>query len=235
MRGRRFAVRVLGCHQRANLLSGDDADDVALFTHAEDHHRHIVVAAQRNGCRVHHAKILTQDVVISDLVEAFGVRIFLWIGRVDAIDGGGLQEDVGLDLHGAKSRGSVSREERISGPGGEDDDAALFKMTQRTATDVGLGDLVHLNCAHDAAIDASFLNSVLQRDGVDHGGKHAHVVGGNAVHIDGLLGNSAKEVTSPHHDADLAAQGMYGCKLFGYFVNENSVNSETTTRGQSFA
>jgi hypothetical protein len=61
------------------------------------------------------------------------------------------------------------------------------------------------------------------------------VVGGDAVHIDGLLGDSAKEVTSSDDDSDLAAEGVNGCEFFGYFVDEYGVDSEASACGQSFA
>ena len=49
------------------------------------------------------------------------------VGVVDAVDLGGLQDDVGLDFHRAQRRGGVGAEVRIAGAGAEDDDAALFR------------------------------------------------------------------------------------------------------------
>ena len=78
-------------------------------------------------------------------------------------------------------------------------------MAHGAAADVGLGDLVHLDGGHDAAEEAALLDGVLEGDGVDDGGEHAHVIGGDAVHVDGLLGYSAEEVASSDDDADLNA------------------------------
>jgi hypothetical protein len=61
------------------------------------------------------------------------------------------------------------------------------------------------------------------------------VVGGDAIHVDGLLGDSAKEVASADDDSDLAAEGVNGCEFFGYFVDEYSIDSEASAGGQSFA
>jgi hypothetical protein len=44
------------------------------------------------------------------------------------------------------------------------------------------------------------------------------VVGGDAVHVDGLLGDAAEEVAAADDDADLAAEGVDGGDLGGYFV-----------------
>jgi hypothetical protein len=61
------------------------------------------------------------------------------------------------------------------------------------------------------------------------------VVGGDAIHVDGLLGDSTEEVSSPDDDSNLAAEGVNGRELFGYFVDENGVDTEASACGQSFA
>ena len=168
-------------------------------------------------------------------VEFCGVVVDLGVGGIDAVDGGGLEQDVGLDLHGAQAGGGVGGEEGVAGAGGEDDDAVLFEVAHGAAADVGLGYLVHLDGGHDAAVEAQLLDGVLQGDGVDDGGEHAHVVGGDAVHVDGLLGDAAEEVSSADDDADLAAEGVDGGDLCGYFVNENGVDAETFACSQGFS
>jgi hypothetical protein len=61
------------------------------------------------------------------------------------------------------------------------------------------------------------------------------VVGGYAVHVYGLLGYSAEEVTSADDDADLAAKCV-NCGYFcGYLMDEYGVDAETFASGQSFA
>jgi hypothetical protein len=61
------------------------------------------------------------------------------------------------------------------------------------------------------------------------------VIGGDAIHVDGLLGDAAEEVSSADDDGDLAAEGVNVGNFFGYFVDEDGVNAETRTCGQSFA
>jgi hypothetical protein len=61
------------------------------------------------------------------------------------------------------------------------------------------------------------------------------VIGGNTVHVDGLLGDSAEEVSSADNDSYLTAKGVSGCEFFGYFMDENGVDSKASACSQSFA
>ena len=61
------------------------------------------------------------------------------------------------------------------------------------------------------------------------------MVGSDAVHIDRLLSNAPKEISSTDDDSHLAAQGVYRCNLFGYFVDKDCINTETPARCQSFS
>src|SRR5579863_5876265 len=93
--------------QRAEGLALDYADDVAGGLHAEDHHGHVVVAAQGYGGGVHDAEVEAEHVGVGDFGELGGVGVGLGIGGVDAIDGGGFEQDVGSDLHGAQAGSGV--------------------------------------------------------------------------------------------------------------------------------
>ena len=72
-------------------------------------------------------------------------------------------------------------------------------------------------------------------DGVDDGGEHAHVVGGDAVHVDGLLGDAAEEVSSAYDDSDLDAEGVDVGDFFCDLVDEDGVDAEAGACGQGFA
>src|SRR6185437_14454434 len=115
------------------------------------------------------------------------------------------------DFHGPERGGGVGGEVRVAGSGSEDDDAALLKVPDGTTANVGLADLIHLNGGHHAAVRAALFDRVLHGERVDHGSEHAHVVGGNAVHGTGLLGDSAEEIAAAHHDGDFHAHlGDFG-------------------------
>jgi hypothetical protein len=61
------------------------------------------------------------------------------------------------------------------------------------------------------------------------------VVGGDSIHVDCLLGDATEEIASANDDANLAAQRVNLGYLFGYFVNEYSVDAKTLTCSQGFA
>ena len=133
-------------------------------------------------------------------------RVRLRVGGVDAVDPVlGHQDDLGVDLVRAQRGGRVGREERVAGAGGEDDDAALLEVADRAAADVGLGDLGDRDRRLHARVDALLLERVLQRQRVEDGGEHAHVVGGGAVHARRGAGEAAEDVAGADDDRDLDA------------------------------
>ena len=182
---------------------------------------------ERDGGGVHDTEVEAEHLAVGDLLEFGGFVVDFRVCGVDAVDGGGLEKDVCLDLHGAEAGGGVGGEEGVAGAGGEDDDAILLEVAHGAAANVGLGDLVHLDCGHDATEEAEFFDGVLKGDGVNDGREHAHVVGGDTVHVDGLLGDAAEEVTATNDDADLAAEGVNGSYFCGDFVDEDGINAES--------
>ena len=52
-------------------------------------------------------------------------------------------------------------------------------------------------------------------------------VGGDAVHVDRLLGDAAEEVSSADDDGDLASEGVNVGNLFGDLVDENRIDAES--------
>ena len=69
----------------------------------------------------------------------------------------------------------------------KDDDAALLQVSDRTEPDVGLGELLHGDRRLDSGRDTGLLEGVADRQGVDHGGEHPHVVGRGRIHALGSL------------------------------------------------
>jgi hypothetical protein len=61
------------------------------------------------------------------------------------------------------------------------------------------------------------------------------VIGCDAIHIDRLLGYAAKEVAPSNHNSHLAAERMYGCDLFGYFVDKDGIDTKAPAGCQSFS
>ena len=83
------------------------------------------------------------------------------VGIIDAVDLGGLHEHLCADLAGAKCGCRICRKVGIAGACGKDGNAFLLEVPDGATADVGLGDLVHLDGAHDAALHPVTLESVL--------------------------------------------------------------------------
>ena len=88
-------------------------------------------------------------------------------------------------------------------------------MPDGTAANVGLGDLAHLDGAHDATVHAGLLEGVLQGEGVDDGGEHAHVVSLGAVHAISRTLDATVDVAATDYDSDLDAGLVDRANLLG--------------------
>ena len=74
--------------------------------------------------------------------------------------------------------------------------------------------MAHGIAAH-AGLDPGFLERVLERERVQHGRKHSHVVAGGAVHPAGRGGEPAVDVAAADHDRHLDAAAVHGGDLRG--------------------
>ncbi len=94
---------------------------------------------------------------------------------------------------------------------------------------------VHLDGCLHASENVLLFEGVLQRKRVDDGGQHAHVIGGNAIHVLGLLGNPAKEIAATHNDRHLDAESVYIGKFSRDFMNASGVDAEALSGGKGLA
>src|SRR5690606_31614358 len=124
------------------------------------------------------------------------------VGVIDAVDLGGLEQQVGVDLDGAQGGAGVGGEEGVAGAGGEDGNAALFEVADGAAADVVLADVVDLDGAHDPDLAAELFQGVLHGQGVDDRGEHAHLVAGDAVHAGGGQAGAAEDVATADDQGD---------------------------------
>ena len=95
--------------------------------------------------------------------------------------------------------------------------------------------LIHLSRGLHPSVDFLFFQRILQSESIDDGGKHPHVIGGNAVHISRLICNSAKKIPSAHHNGQLYAHLINVCQFRRDLVNPRRVHAKTLIGGQSFA
>ncbi len=61
------------------------------------------------------------------------------------------------------------------------------------------------------------------------------MIGGDAIHVLGLLGNPAKEIATAHNDCHLDAESIYIGKFSRDFMNASGVDAETLSGGKGFA
>ena len=159
----------------------------------------------------------------------------LGVGVVDAVDLGRLHDALGADLERAQRGGGVGGEVRVAGAGREDDDAALLEVPDRAAADVGLGDRLHLDRAHDAGEDAVALERLLQRERVHDRREHADVVGLRAVHALGRGGDAPEDVAAADDDRDLDAALADDLDLLGERVEDVRVDAVADVAHERFA
>src|SRR6266481_4485532 len=221
-----------GRNQRSHSLSGDHAFDVAGYVEIEDHNGQIVFLAERDGRGIHYAQAALQHVEIGDGFDHGSRGHEFGIGIVDAVDLGGFHNDVGLDLHGAQRSRGIGREIGIAGSAAKDDHPAFFQMPQGAAANERFRHLVHFQRGHNTGEHTLLFEGILQSERVDHGGQHAHVVGGNAVHIAGLLGHAAKEVSSAYYNGDLRPQFVNFSDFARNLVNTAGFNPKTFVASQ---
>src|SRR5262249_3885408 len=129
-----------------------------------------------------------------------------WVERgvvtVDPVDGGALEQTLGVQLAGAQGGSGVGGDERVARPAGEDDDASLLEVPHATATNVRLGDGFHADGGLQARLAAETFERLLQGKAIEDGCQHAHVVGGGL--LDDLAGagdlGAAQDVAASHDD-----------------------------------
>src|SRR5579871_5018439 len=76
--------------------------------------------------------------------------------------------------------------------------------------------------------------SVLQCQRVDHGGQHAHVISGDAVHVTRLFRHTTEEISSADDQSDFHAEIVYVLDLRGDGVNAAGFDPKAFVPGQRF-
>src|ERR1017187_1219430 len=202
----------------------------------ENDNRQLVVPAHGDGGRVHHAQALGEHLEVGDLGVPDGlVGELQRIAIVDAIDARSLDDHVGLDLERAQGGGGVGGKVRVGGASGENGDAALFQVADGAAADVRFGPRPHLDGSHHASRDADLLESVGERQRVDDGGEHAHVVGRNAIHLAARAGDAAEDIAAAHHHAHLDAGRGHAGNLLRQAVDAIGIDAELRAARQHLA
>jgi len=108
-------------------------------------------------------------------------------------------------------------------------------VTHGAAPDIRLGDLRHLDRGHRSRRDAGSLERVLQRQGVDERGQHAHEVAGCAIEASLGRGQAAEDVASADHHRDLHAHLMDALDLRGDVLHHLEIDAVIAASAERFA
>jgi len=105
----------------------------------------------------------------------------------------------------------------------------------RTTTDVGFGHLLHLDRREHARLHVAALERVLQRERVEDGRQHPHVVGRRPIHSAAGAGDAAKDVAAADDDGDLSSEGVKIGDFSGDVVEDVGLDAELLPAEQGFA
>ena len=195
----------------------------------------LVGLAQPERVGVHDGVVLDDRFLVGELGNERGRRVRPRIAGEDPVHVGGLEDHFGLDLERPEHAGGVGGEERVAGAGGEDDEPALLQVADGAAPDVGLGQRLHPDGRHDPGVHADLLQHVLQRQGVDDRGQHAHVVGGDAVEPFPAGRGAADDVAAAHHQREVHAEGVHRLDLFRERLDDVKVEARAFLAAQRLA
>lgn len=193
-----------GTHQGANIIALNDSTDIAQCFKIEDEDWDVVLFAHGQGGHVHDAEFFFDGFVEGEGCVTGGVGVFVGIGGVDAIDFGGFEEDIAIELGCPKGGTGVGGAERVAGASCKDDDAPFVEVADGAVADEGFGDCSDIQSREDAGIDADGVEFFFEGRRVHDGTEHAHVVGRRLVDITrfGQIGTS-DDVAPADDDGDL--------------------------------
>lgn len=161
MQTRSFFVSVfsrLNVNERALVFTKHNAFERTGLMKVEDSDRHALIAAERKSRGVQNLEFLLNGFVEGQRLIHFCVGILLRISGKYAVNLSGFQNHIGSDFRTSQSCSSIRCEERITGAGSKNHNAAFLQMAQCFAANVRLGNLVDIQ----GALDTGFNTGVSQ-------------------------------------------------------------------------
>ena len=109
-------------------------------------------------------------------------------------------------------------------------------MSDGSATDVRLGDLLHVDGRLDPGGLTELFKGVLKGQGVDRRGEHAHVVGLGPVHAGASAGHAAPDVAAADDHGDIDVElGADVRDVLGDPPDDLTVDAVSGLAGECFA
>ena len=91
------------------------------------------------------------------------------------------------------------------------------------------------NGALHARRRAEFFQRVLEREGIDDGGQHAHVIAGGALHAALAAAQAAKDVAAADHHDHLHAEFAHLADLLGHVLDRFGVDAVAGVAAEGLA
>ena len=146
----------------------------------------LLLPAEGDGGQVRGLQVVLDDLLIGKMAVADGVGVLLGVGGIDGVHVLGEEQGVRADLRRPEGRRRVRGEEGAAGAAGEDDDNFLAQELLGLAAGEAVAEPVHVHGGQDGGLLPQALEGVLERQGVDGGGQHTHVVPPVAVVLAGV-------------------------------------------------
>src|SRR5690554_5871366 len=137
------------------------------------------------------------------------------VSGVYAVYFSGFDEDIGTDFHGAQCSCGVGGEIGIACTAAQDHHAPLFEVADGAPADIRLGNCMHLDRRLYPGHQAHAFHRVHQSQRIDHGGKHAHIICGCAIHPAVQSTASTPQVAGPDHNRHIDSHLMDFFHAFG--------------------
>ena len=139
-------------------------------------------------------------------------------------------------ISASQCRGGVGGEERVARARGEDHHPPLLEVANGPPPNVRLGDRRHRDGRlHARGLPHPF-EHILERQAVDDGGEHAHVVGLGAVHARARARHPPPDVAAAHDDGHLDAElGADLDDLRSQLLDDLAVDAVALVAGECFA
>ena len=163
----------------------------------------LLLPAEGDGGEIRGLQVVPNDLLIGKMAVAHGVGILLGISGIDGVHIFGQEQGVRADLRRPEGRRRVRGEEGAAGAAGEDDDNFLAQELLGLAAGEAVAEPVHVHGGQDGGLLAQTLEGVLQSEGVDGGGQHAHMIPAIPVVLSGVP--AADDVAAAHDHAHLDA------------------------------
>lgn len=223
---------MLSCNHRADVLSADGALHVAGLMEVENDDGHAVALTQIHRADIHHREAFIDDAIIAEFRIEFGVRVFMRIGAVDAVDLSGLEQGIGADFNGGQGGGGIRGDKGAARAAGENDHPAGVQQFHAAVPVKRFANGGDRQIGQYPGFHAGRLERLAQGQGVNESGQHPHLVSSGFRNM-GIAGESGatNDISPTDDDGHLNIQGQDLSHLAGDVCQSIAAKSEALRGG----